>query len=53
LAVASLCFGTLIARRRLLGAELGGPPVSRWLSALFFVVLWAVFIALSITRSLR
>jgi len=53
LAVASLCFGTLIARRRLLGAELGGPPVSRWLSALFFVVLWAVFIALSITRALR
>jgi len=50
LAVASLCFGTLIARRRLLGAELGGPPVSRWLSALFFVVLWAVYIALSITH---
>ena len=50
LAVASLCFGTLIARRRLLGAELGGPPVSRWLSAIFFVVLWGMYITLSITH---
>ena len=50
LAVASLCFGTLIARRRLLGAELGGPPVSRWLSAIFFVGLWGMYITLSITH---
>jgi len=50
LGVAVLGFATLIGRRLLLGAELGGPPVAKWLSAVFLVALWGVYIALSIAH---
>jgi solute carrier family 8 (sodium/calcium exchanger) len=48
---AILCLGTLVARRRFVGAELGGPLLTKWASAAFFVFLWIVYVVLSIVFS--
>ena len=44
---ASTCLGTLLVRRCTVGGELGGPAVPKYGSALFFVFLWVVYVALS------
>jgi len=49
--VSLMCVGILIVRRQLLGAELGGPPMLKWLSAIVLVGLWGVYIFLSIVKS--
>jgi len=38
------CMATLLARRKLVGGELGGPDASKRATAAFFVSLWLVFI---------
>ena len=38
-----VCFLLVGIRRRLVGGELGGPPASRYLSALFLCTLWVIF----------
>lgn len=43
---------TMTLRRKLLGAELGGPPALKRLTALFFVLLWLAYLAPSIWKSL-
>jgi len=45
---AVLCLGTLVARRRFLGAELGGNKLYKWITAGFFIFLWVLYIVLSI-----
>mmetsp|Transcript_29928 Transcript_29928/g.78894 ORF Transcript_29928/g.78894 Transcript_29928/m.78894 type:complete len:821 (+) Transcript_29928:87-2549(+) len=45
------CIGTLVARRFFIGGELGGPPALKWATAVFFVILWAVYIVVSILFS--
>ena len=50
-AASILCLATLILRRSVLGFELGGPPVSKWLTFAFFVALWFGYIYLSIAKS--
>jgi Ca2+/Na+ antiporter len=42
----------LLARRNLLGAELGGPPLAKWASAITFFVLWVVYLVIVIRRIL-
>jgi len=44
---ALVCLSTLTARRVFLGAELGGPPVSKYATSLLFTALWGVYIGLS------
>ena len=48
---ALLCLLTLMLRRRVLGGELGGPFISKWLTAIFFVGLWFGYIYLSIKNA--
>jgi len=50
-AVSLACLAVLVARRQLLGAELGGPRMLKWLSAAVLVGLWGLYLALSIRRS--
>ena len=45
------CLGCVILRRALIGCELGGPTWSRYASALFFVLLWFVYIGCSAASS--
>lgn len=45
---AVLCLGTLVARRRFLGAELGGNKLMKWVTAGFFIFLWSLYIVMSI-----
>lgn len=42
------CILTLAARRYFLKAELGGPKELKWLTSGFFVLLWVVYISISI-----
>ena len=48
---AVLCLATLVLRRSVLGGELGGPPLTKWLTFLFFVGLWFAYIGLSVRHS--
>lgn len=48
LIVAIVCFVILVARRCLIGGELGGPTVSKYISAFICCSLWAVYIIMSI-----
>ena len=41
------CLGTLVARRKLVGGCLGGPSTSKKATAVFFLGLWCVYIAMS------
>ena len=50
-AVSILCMLTLVARRAAVGYELGGPPVIKWLTFLFFIGLWGAYISLSIMKT--
>ena len=47
---AMACLFTFMARRALEGAELGGPPLSKMVTSLFFVALWVIYIVLSATH---
>ena len=50
-ACAIVCLGMIILRRKTVGCELGGPPASKYGFALFFVLLWFVYIAFSASAS--
>ena len=41
----------LLIRRYVVGGELGGGPVGRWLSCIFLVGLWFVYIIMSILQN--
>ena len=51
LVVALICFAILIARRYFLGGELGGPSASKWASMAVLMVLWIVYIVMSIINA--
>ncbi|OIT33840.1 magnesiumproton exchanger [Nicotiana attenuata] len=38
------CIGVLVFRRLTLGAELGGPKLWAWLTCVYFMLLWLVFV---------
>ncbi|KAL6527604.1 hypothetical protein OROMI_029415 [Orobanche minor] len=44
------CIGVLVLRRCTLGAELGGPKAWAWVTCLFFMLLWLIFLVLSSLR---
>lgn len=44
------CIGVLVFRRLTLGAELGGPKVWAWVTCIFFMFLWLIFVVLSSLR---
>jgi solute carrier family 8 (sodium/calcium exchanger) len=44
---ATLCITTLYVRRFCVGAELGGPEMSRNLTSAFFVLLWLIYVVMS------
>lgn len=41
------CIGVLVFRRLTIGAELGGPRVWAWVTCIFFMLLWLIFVVLS------
>ncbi|XP_031261610.1 magnesium/proton exchanger isoform X2 [Pistacia vera] len=41
------CIGVLVFRRLTLGAELGGPRIWAWVTSLYFMLLWVIFVVLS------
>ena len=45
------CLGCVILRRAVVGCELGGPACSKYAFALFFVLLWFVYIGFSAASS--
>ena len=47
LVVAISCFLILVIRRKVIGGELGGPTVSKWLSAVVCIGLWFIYIIMS------
>ncbi|CAN0889035.1 Magnesium/proton exchanger [Linum grandiflorum] len=44
------CIGVLVFRRLTLGAELGGPRIWAWLTSVYLMLLWVVFVVLSSLR---
>ncbi|KAL0420043.1 UNVERIFIED_CONTAM: Magnesium/proton exchanger [Sesamum radiatum] len=44
------CIGVLVFRRLTLGAELGGPKVWAWVTCVYFMLLWLIFVVLSSLR---
>lgn len=48
---ALLCFAILIARRIIIGGELGGPKLSRYLSFWILTLLWCIYIVMSILNA--
>jgi len=48
---AILCLGTLMARRKFLGFELGGPVVFAKITAVFFVMLWFIYVLVSAIKA--
>lgn len=48
---AVLCFITLLARRKILGGELGGSASGRLGSCLFLCILWLVYVIMSIMQA--
>jgi|TARA_B110000503_G_C6977111_1_gene341638 magnesium/proton exchanger len=42
-----ICFAVLIARRKIIGGELGGPRTSAYASAAFMFSLWLIYIIFS------
>lgn len=42
-----ICFIILILRRCIIGGELGGPPVSKYISAVILVCLWLIYVSFS------
>jgi hypothetical protein len=41
------CIGVLVFRRQTLGAELGGPRHWAWITCVYFMLLWIIFVVLS------
>ncbi|XP_041021008.1 magnesium/proton exchanger isoform X1 [Juglans microcarpa x Juglans regia] len=41
------CIAVLVYRRMTLGAELGGPRLWAWLTSVYFMFLWIIFVVLS------
>merc|ERR1740121_1809124 len=48
-----VCIATLAVRRKFVGAELGGPSRSKWLSSALFVLLWVTYISVSIANTTK
>lgn len=46
-----VCLGTLALRRKVFGAELGGPDKPKWATSIFFALLWVVYIVVSIANA--
>ncbi|KAK6135063.1 hypothetical protein DH2020_031184 [Rehmannia glutinosa] len=44
------CIGVLVFRRLTLGAELGGPKFWAWVTCVYFMLLWLIFVVLSSLR---
>lgn len=44
------CIGVLVLRRLTLGAELGGPKIWAWVTCVYFMLLWLVFVVFSSLR---
>ncbi|XP_073141261.1 magnesium/proton exchanger-like isoform X1 [Henckelia pumila] len=44
------CIGVLVFRRITLGAELGGPKFWAWITSVYFILLWLIFVVLSSLR---
>ncbi|KAJ8619504.1 hypothetical protein MRB53_028033 [Persea americana] len=44
------CIAVLVLRRITLGAELGGPRLWAWVTSVYFMFLWVVFVVLSSLR---
>lgn len=51
LSTSMVCFAVLVLRRNCIGGELGGPMISKVLSALLLVALWFIYIILSILQN--
>ena len=47
LVVALICFGVLVARRCIIGGELGGPTTSKYASGIFLFFLWFIYVLMS------
>ncbi|GAB4829909.1 hypothetical protein Ancab_019555 [Ancistrocladus abbreviatus] len=41
------CISVLVLRRLTLGAELGGPKIWAWVTCVYFMLLWLIFVVLS------
>uniref|UniRef100_A0A5B6YGI3 Sodium/calcium exchanger membrane region domain-containing protein n=1 Tax=Davidia involucrata TaxID=16924 RepID=A0A5B6YGI3_DAVIN len=44
------CISVLVFRRLTLGAELGGPRLWAWVTSVYFMLLWIIFVVLSSLR---
>ncbi|KAJ7977576.1 magnesium/proton exchanger [Quillaja saponaria] len=44
------CIAVLVLRRLTLGAELGGPRIWAWITSVYFMSLWIIFVVLSSLR---
>ncbi|XP_062182872.1 magnesium/proton exchanger 1 [Phragmites australis] len=44
------CITVLVLRRIILGAELGGPRLWAWVTSVYFMILWVVFVVFSSLR---
>lgn len=44
------CISVLVVRRLILGAELGGPRFWAWVTSVFFMLLWLIFVVLPSLR---
>ncbi|XP_021643418.2 magnesium/proton exchanger isoform X1 [Hevea brasiliensis] len=44
------CIAVLVYRRLTLGAELGGPRIWAWVTSVYFMLLWLIFVVLSSLR---
>ena len=51
LITSACCFIILIARRIVIGGELGGPKTSAYLSAFMLCILWAIYIIFSALKA--
>lgn len=47
------CIGVLIYRRLILGGELGGPRLWAWITSIYLILLWLIFVVLSSLRVSR
>ncbi|KAK7269681.1 hypothetical protein RIF29_22415 [Crotalaria pallida] len=41
------CIAVLVLRRLIFGAELGGPKLWAWITCVYFMLLWIIFVVLS------
>lgn len=41
------CISVLVLRRLTIGAELGGPRIWAWITSIYFMLLWIIFVVLS------